>query len=152
MSTNPLTIPKSLQTPVALALLLLCAPVWAQSDASVALSLMPVASVVASASAVGTAASAVPMALSTAGASLVVKAVESSARGTVVVLERLSDGARASLELSGRAVSDVAIGVGAVVTVSVISTGVLLSAAGAVLAFLPNEAGRALLHDEQVSR
>jgi hypothetical protein len=38
-----------------------------------------------------------------------------------------------------------------VVTVSVISAGVLLSAGGEVIAFIPNELGRALLHHERVS-
>ena len=87
-----------------------------------------------------------------AGAALVVKTAEGSARGTVLALERVSDGAQASIELSGRVASELAIGVGAVVTVSVIATGVVLSAAGEALAFVPNEAGRALLHNEQVTR
>lgn len=128
------------------------APARAQSEASAALSLLPVASVVATASVGAAAVSAVPVALSTAGAVLTVKAVESTARGTVYVLERASDGARASVEVAGRAASGVVVGVGTVVAVSVIGTGVLLSAAGEVLAFIPNELGRALLHNERVTR
>jgi hypothetical protein len=156
MKVIPSAMPTSMLAGASLALSVWCAPAWAQSQALSALSLAPLASVVATAS-VGAAvssavtASAVPLALSTSGAALVVKAVEGSARGTVVVLERVSDGARASLELSGRSVTALAVGVGTVVTVSVIGTGVLLSAAGELLAFVPNEAGRALLHHEQVS-
>ena len=130
-------------------------PVQAQSEASAALSLMPVASVVGSAAAgsaaagsVAGAAVALPAALSVGGAVLTVVAVDASARGTVYVLERASDGARVSVEVSGRAASATAQGVGTVVACSVIGTGVILSAAGEVLAFIPNALGRALLHNE----
>ncbi len=109
---------------------------------------MPVASVVgASAGAVV----AIPVAFSTAGAVLVVKGVEASAMGTVYVLERMSDGAQASVEVSGKAASGASAAVGTVVFVSVISTGVVLSVAGKVSAFIPNEIGKALLHNERVS-
>jgi hypothetical protein len=77
--------------------------------------------------------------------------VEVTARGTVYVLERVSDGARASVEVGARGVSAVSVGVGAALTVSVIGTGVLLSAAGEVIAFIPNELGRALLHNERIT-
>lgn len=137
---------------------LVSAPARAQSEASLVLSALPVASVVGAGSAVaGSAAagaaavSAVPAALAVSGAVLVVKAVEVSARGTVIVLERASDGARASVELSGRAASGVVTGVGTMVAVSVIGAGVVLSAAGEVLCFIPNELGRALLHNERLT-
>ena len=67
----------------------------AQSEASAALSMLPVASVVGTASVAGAAASsvvAIPIALAVGGAVLTVKAVEASARGTLLVLERASDG------------------------------------------------------------
>ena len=126
----------------------------AQSDASVALSLMPVASVVVTASAVGasaTTAVALPAALSVAGSTLTVVAVEASADGTVYVLERASDGARASIKVAGRAANGLSNAVGTSVVVSVIGTGVVLSAAGEVLAFVPNAIGRALLYNERLS-
>lgn len=134
--------------------LLMAAPARAQSEASAALSLLPVASVVASgvaASGAGAAVSALPVALSAGGAVLTVKAVEASATGTVYLLERASDGARVSVEVSGRAASATAIGVGTLVTVSVIGAGVVLSTVGEVLAFIPNELGRALLHNERMT-
>jgi hypothetical protein len=134
-----------------LALAALSSPARAQSEASVALSLFPMASVVGTASVGAAALSAVPVALTLSGAVLVVKVVEVSARGTVYLLERASDGARVSVEIAGRAASAVAVGVGTVVTVSVLGTGVLLSAAGEVLAFLPNALGRALLHNERLT-
>lgn len=123
----------------------------AQSDASAfsALSAMPVASVVgASAGAVV----AIPVAFSTAGAVLVVKGVEASAKGTVYVLERASDGAKASIEVSGKAAGAASTAVGTVVFVSVVSAGVVLSVAGTVIAFIPNEIGKALLHNQRVSQ
>ena len=134
--------------------LLTSAPVRAQSEASVGMSLLPVASVVGATSVGATAAGAVvalPAALSVGGAVLTVKVVESTARGTVYVLERASDGAVASVELAGRAASGAVMGLGTVVAVSVIGTGVLLSTAGEVLAFIPNELGRALLYNEKVT-
>lgn len=142
----------------ALALSLASAPARAQSEASLVLSALPVASVMGTASAVtgsaavaGAAVSTVPVAFSVVGASLVVKVVEVTALGTVYLLERASDGAQASVRVSGQAASALAVGVGTVVTVSVIGTGVLLSAAGEVLAFIPNELGRALLHNEKIT-
>lgn len=137
-----------------LALALAASPARAQSEASLVLSALPVASVVGvagSAASGAVAVSALPLALSAGGAVLVVKAVEVTARGTVLVLERVSDGAWASVALSGRAASEVAAGVGSVVAVSVIGTGVLLSVAGEVLCFIPNELGRALLHNERIT-
>lgn len=136
--------------------LLITPAVHARSEASVAVSALPVASLVgASAVAASGAASAVttvPLALSAGGAVLVVKTVELSAQGTVWVLERLSDGARASVRLSSRAAGATSVGVGTLVTVSLTGAGVLLSAAGQVLAFIPNAMGEALLANEQVTR
>ncbi|MEI8327294.1 MAG: hypothetical protein WCH44_18395, partial [Betaproteobacteria bacterium] len=72
--------------------------------------------------------------------------------GTVYVLERVSDGARASIEVAGKVASGVSTAVGTTVTVSAIGAGVILSVAGTVLAFIPNELGRALMHSERVSQ
>jgi hypothetical protein len=126
----------------------------AQSEASAAVSLLPLASVVVVGAAASTAAGAVvavPIILSTAGTVLVVKTVESTARGTVYVLERASDGARVSVELAGKTVQGASIVAGTAVTVSVIGAGVILSALGEAIAFIPNELGRALLHNERIT-
>lgn len=139
----------------ALVLGILCsAPVRAHGDASAvsAVSALPVASVVVGGSAAASAVVALPVAFSTAGAVLVVKTVESTARGTVLLLERASDGAQASIELGARAAGGVSLAADTVVTVSVIGAGVLLSAAGEVIAFIPNALGRALLHNERLTR
>ena len=125
----------------------------AQSEASAALSLVPVASVVVAsgaASATAGAVAALPVALSVGGAVLTVKAVQASATGTVYLLERASDGAQASVEVSGRAAGAASGAVGTVLTCTVIGTGVILSAAGEAIAFVPNAIGRALLHNERL--
>ena len=109
------------------------------SEAS-ALSALPIAVSVAA-----------PVILLSAGATLVVVAVEATATGTVWVLERASDGARASIKVAGRVAQSSANAVGASVLVTVIGSGVVLSAAGEVLAFVPNAIGRALLHNERLS-
>jgi hypothetical protein len=124
---------------LSLALQLSSAPVQAHSTASdaSALSLLPVAVSVAA-----------PVALLGAGAVLTVVAVEASARGTVWVLERASDGARASVNFSGKASAVL----GTAVVITVIGSGYVLSAAGEAIAFVPNAIGTALLHNEQVTQ
>jgi hypothetical protein len=125
----------------------------AQSEAAAlsAASALPLASVVMGASAVAGSVVALPVALSTAGAVLVVKTVESTAHGTMVVLERVSDGAQASVEVIGKGLAAASLATGAVVTVSVIGAGVILSIAGEAVAFVANSLGRALLHDERIA-
>jgi hypothetical protein len=92
---------------------------------------------------------AVPVALSTTGAVLIVKTVESTARGTVYVLERASDGARVSVEFAAKAAGGVVLIAGASVVVTVIGAGTVLSAAGEAIAFIPNALGKALLYNER---
>ena len=106
----------------------------AQSETSLALPALPVASVVAAAASIGNAqeAVAVPLFLSAGGMSLVVAGVEASAKGVKSVLKNTADG------------------VSAVVESSAIGAGVILSTAGKVLAFIPNEIGKALLHSERL--
>jgi hypothetical protein len=110
------------------------------SEAS-ALSMLPLAVSVAA-----------PALLLSAGVGLTVVAVEASAQGTVWVLERASDGARASVTVSGAVVGGASLLVGAAVTVTAVSAGWVLSTAGQVIAFVPNELGKALLHNERITR
>ncbi len=129
----------------------------AQGEASAlsAASALPVASVVMGGSAaVGASAgavAAVPVMLSVAGTVLVVKAAEVSARGTVYLLERASDGARVSVEVLGWGIGAASLVAGTLVTVSVVGAGTVLSAAGEAIAFLPNALGRALMHNERLT-
>jgi hypothetical protein len=93
----------------------------------------------------------VPLALSVGGVVLTVVAVSASVEGTVYVFERASDGARVSVEVASRGAGAASLAVGTAVNVAVIASGVVLSVAGEVIAFVPNAAGRALLHNERLS-
>jgi hypothetical protein len=126
----------------------------AQSEASVAVSMLPIASVVVVGAGVSMAAgaiSAIPIALSVTGSYLIVRTVESTARGTMYVLERASDGASTAIEMVGHGVNGVSLAVGGAVTVSAIGAGVILISSGAAIAFIPNEIGRALLRNERIT-
>jgi hypothetical protein len=104
--------------------------------------------------------SALPVAISvatsvmvlSAGATLTIVAVQASATGTVWVLERASDGVRSSVKLSSQAAAGISMVAGNAVLVTAVSTGWVLSAASQVIAFVPNEIGAALLHNEKVTR
>ncbi|HEY1130915.1 MAG TPA: hypothetical protein VGF12_16030 [Roseateles sp.] len=122
------------------------------SEASAALSIAPVALSVGAVSAAGVALSALPVGILSAGVTLVVVSVEVVGGATVWVLERASDGARISIKTTGKLAAGLVVSTGAAVTVSVIGAGTLISAAGEVIAFIPNEIGKALLYNEQVSR
>jgi hypothetical protein len=127
---------------VALALAL-HAPVRAHphaSDASV-LSALPIAVSVAA-----------PAMVFSGGVMLTVVAVEASADGTVWVLQRASDGARASVTLSAAAAGGLSVAAGTAVLVTAFSAGWVLSAAGRAIAYIPNEIGAALLHNERLTR
>ena len=122
------------------------------------LSALPVASVLVMGGAVGTSAVgasgavvALPVALSATGAVLVVKSVEVSARGTLCLLERASDGATAMIEIAGNMAERMTLRTGQAVQVSVVGAGAGLSVAGAASAFVPSELGRALLHNERLT-
>ena len=110
------------------------------SDAS-ALSMLPIAVSVAA-----------PSVLLIGGAAFTVVAVEAASNGTVWVLERASDGVQTSVTVSGAVAGGASLAVGAAVVVTAVSAGWILSAAGQVIAFVPNEIGRALMHHERVTR
>ena len=102
-----------------------------------ALSMLPVAVSVAA-----------PVGVLSAGAMFTVVAVEAVSGATVWVLERASDGARASVTLAGGASA----AVGTAVVATTFSAGVVLSAAGKAIAYIPNEIGKALMYNERVTR
>lgn len=95
---------------------------------------------------------AAPLMVLSAGATLTVVAVQALATGTEWVLERASDGARASMKLSTQAAAGTSMVAGTAVLVTAVSTGWVLSSASRVIAFVPNEIGAALLHNEKVTR
>jgi hypothetical protein len=123
--------------------LVFAAPAGAQSSISEAsaLSVLPIAVSVAA-----------PVAILSTGAALSLVAVEATSTGVVWVLERASDGARASVRVVGHGVAGASIAAGTVVVATALGTGWVLSAAGEAIAFIPNEVGRALLHHERITR
>jgi hypothetical protein len=148
MSMKPLAMNRSLLGAAWLALSLAAAPAHARNNpsgemsAASSLSLsVPLALSVAG-----------PAALIVSGARFTVAAVEVLAEGTVWVLERASDGARFSVRLGREAAAGSAVIVGAVIVTTVVAAGCVLSAAGEAVAFIPNATGRALIHDERITR
>ena len=110
------------------------------SEAS-ALSALPIAVSVAA-----------PVMIVSAGATLTLVAVEASTTGTVWVLERASDGVRASVRFGAQAAGGLSVAAGTAIVVTALSTGWVLSAASEAIAFIPNQIGSALLYNERVTR
>lgn len=81
------------------------------------------------------------------GTEFTIKAVRASGDGVVLVLQGVSSVVETSAKVSGEAVQAASVGVGTSVKVVAESTGYALLASGVLLAFVPNEIGRALLHD-----
>ena len=63
-----------------------------------------------------------------------------------IVLESAVDASRTTVRLSATAVGGLSLATGTVLEVVSASTGVVLVMSGKAIAFLPNEAGKALLH------
>ena len=112
-----------------------------QASEASALSMLPVAVSVTA-----------PALLVSGTVALSVVAIQATADGVVWVLERASDGARISVKWASLSLGMASVAVGTVVTVTAVSAGWLLSAAGEVIALVPNTLGRALLHNEEVLR
>jgi hypothetical protein len=93
-----------------------------------------------------------PAALLVSGATFTVVAIEALAEGTVWVLERASDGLRVSVRFGSEVAGASAVAVGTVIVTTTVAAGCVLSAAGEAIAFIPNELGRSLLHDERITR
>ena len=95
---------------------------------------------------------ALPVVLVAGVGSIVVTGVEASAEGTVWVVENVADGVKGSICFAGRVAGGVVVAVGTVITVTAVATGMVLSTAGHVIAFIPNEIGRSLSYNQRVSR
>jgi hypothetical protein len=95
---------------------------------------------------------ALPVVLVAGVASVVVTGVEASAQGTVWVVESLADGVKGSICFAGQVAGAVAVAAGTVIVVTAVATGMVLSTAGHVIAFVPNEIGRTLSYNQRVSR
>lgn len=85
-----------------------------------------------------------------ASGTVIVESVEVTGDASMVVLAGASDATSATLRLSGNVVTGASLVAGASVGLVAVSTGYLLVSAGKVLAFIPNEIGRTLLHHTRV--
>ena len=81
-----------------------------------------------------------------AAGSLVVASVRTVGDVLEVVLESAVDASRVTVRLSGTALGGLSLATGTVLEVVTASTGYVLVMSGKTIAFLPNEAGKALLH------
>jgi hypothetical protein len=81
----------------------------------------------------------------------VVESVEKVGESTVVVLKGAVEGSRVTLKMSGKVVTGASLAAGTAVSVVTMASGYALVVAGAVIAFIPNQAGKALLHHSRVS-
>lgn len=88
--------------------------------------------------------------VSGAGA-LVVESVEVAGESVVVVLKAVGDGSKATVQFSGKALEGVSVVAGTTVSVVAMSAGAALVVSGQVIAFIPNEAGKVLMHHSRVS-
>jgi hypothetical protein len=126
---------------IALATSSLSASAHSELSEASAMSALPVAVSVAA-----------PVMLLAGGAALTVVSVQASATGTLWVLERAFDGARATLQFSGHVAGASLAAAGTAVLVTALSSGWLISAAGQAIAFVPNAIGASLLYNERVTR
>lgn len=81
----------------------------------------------------------------------VVESVEKAGESFVIVLKGATEASRVTLKMSGKAVTSASLAAGTAISVVTMASGYALVAAGAVIAFIPNEAGKALLHHSRVS-
>jgi len=93
-----------------------------------------------------------PVVLVSGVGSIVVTGVEASAEGTVWIVESVAEGVKGSIRFAGKVTGAVLVAVGTVVVVTVVATGMVLSTAGHVIAFIPNEIGRTLTYNQRVSQ
>jgi|GEM_PF-2141827 len=87
------------------------------------------------------------LALLAVAGTAVVASVTVVGASTVMVLRGASDAATASVRVVGNA----SLAVGSVVDVVAVSTGCVLMSAGRIVAFVPNEVGRALVHQRPLA-
>ena len=81
-----------------------------------------------------------------AAGSVVVASVRTVGDALEIVLESAVDASRTTVRLSSTALGGLSLATGTVLEVVTASTGYVLVMSGKAIAFLPNEAGKALLH------
>lgn len=82
------------------------------------------------------------------GGSLVVISVDKVGDGIELVLKNAVDASKATVRITGKAARELSIAAGTVLQVVASSTGHMLVMSGKAIAFIPNEAGKALLRSK----
>ena len=85
-----------------------------------------------------------------ASGQVVVGSLEVSGEAALLVLRGVAGSVEASVKVSAELAGALGIGVGTVLTVVAETAGYALSAGGRLIAYLPNEATQALLHQSRV--
>lgn len=86
-----------------------------------------------------------------AGASeLTVVSMRAVGESTQIVVRGIGNSVEATVEVSTLAARDLSLAAGTVLSVVVESVGIALVAGGKILAFIPNELGRALIHQARI--
>jgi hypothetical protein len=134
----------------ALALTFLAAALIGVAPSSHAQSLAPSDASLAASAAVGASATVVAGSALLAG-SFVVVAIQAAGDATVFVLRSVASGAETTVRVAGRIASDLAVVPGTVMLAVAQNTGVDLTVQGRVAAYVPNQAGAALVHSSRVS-
>ena len=81
---------------------------------------------------------------------VVVTGLEKVADGSVLALKGASNAGAASIKLSGEAARGLSLATGTVLNVVAVSTGHALLLSGKIIAYIPNEIGKSLLHHSRV--
>ena len=90
------------------------------------------------------------MSMLAASGQVVVTGMETVADGSVLALKGASDAGAASIKLSGEAARGLSLAAGTVLDVVAVSTGHALLLSGKIIAYIPNEIGKSLLHHTRV--
>lgn len=132
---------------VLLSALLGTAPVWAQSEASRASANSSAGlSIVTGSIVAGTAS------LIAASAVLTVEAIEKTGESVVLVLKGASETVTVSVKVAASAAGTASLAVGSAVRVVAEASGYALYSGAKLIAFIPNEIGKSLVHHSEVKK
>ncbi|MCF8184179.1 MAG: hypothetical protein K9J43_04305, partial [Polynucleobacter sp.] len=85
-------------------------------------------------------------------ASLTVMAVEKAGESIVLVLKDMSTGATVSIKTTAKALGNVSMTAGTVLAVTASAAGYSVYQASRLIAFIPNEIGKSLVHHSKVAK
>jgi hypothetical protein len=87
-----------------------------------------------------------------AGSGLIVRALKPIGNSIALVIEASATGASFVLEVSAETVRALGLAAGSMLTVTVLSTGYLISVGAEAVAFVPDQLSRSLIHHRELSQ